>query len=291
LHIPKKVRIKMKNNVLRQISFLVFVGVFLVACCTNPPPIIEESSEDMIPNLFGKNIVLATGIDFQSGKSIVLNPVTGDKVKPCNSLGVVVNSGKYIQQTLRQQRLLGKAGANAPSDQEDCNAQIVDPNPELTNAIKSSENIINGTIRKRKGGKDIDVNARFVVTVTALYEGSDCIDVISAGSQYEHCTTLKDDCNFVLPLKRYGKKSESVRKNVRKACGQQPTPPGVIPSPPWRKIWRDSDCNNLRPVYRTSIPTIPGTTSSGPVTYSLTYKQHVWDTCHLVPPLTWGNRP
>lgn len=120
---------------------------------------------------------------------------------------------------------------------------------------------------------------------------SDCVTQISAGSQYESCTTLEKDCNFVLDLRRYGNKSEAVRKNVRKVCGQQPTPAGVVPSPPWKKIWKDKDCNNLRPVWRTAIPTIPATTSSGAVTYTPAYKQYIWDTCHLVPPLTWGNRP
>lgn len=283
----------MKNNVTKQISFSILAGIFLVACCTNSTqPTIEGSSEeDMIPSFFGKNIVLATGVDFQTGKTIALDPITGTEVKPCKSPRLIVNTGKYTQQTIRQLRSSKKVGANAPSNQEDCNTQIVNPDQGLTNAIMSSEKTIDGTVRKNMNGKDIDIPAKFIVTVTALYPGSDCVTQISAGSQYESCTTLEKDCNFVMDLRRYGKKSEAVRKNVRKVCGQQPTPAGVVPSPPWKKIWKDKDCNNLRPVWRTAIPTIPATTLSGAVTYTPAYKQYIWDTCHLVPPLTWGNRP
>jgi hypothetical protein len=148
-------------------------------------------------------------------------------------------------------------------------------------------------------GNKMKQSIRFVILIMLLFASSsavslaaDCIDVISAGSQYEHCTTLKDDCYFVLPLTRYGNKSETVRKNVRLACGGvQPTVPTQLTPPGWKRDWRVTDCNNLKPLYRTAVPTILATSTQSAVTYTLSYKRYVWDSCHLVPPLTWGSRP
>jgi hypothetical protein len=212
--------------------------------------------------------VLATGINFLTGKSIVIDPITGEEVTSCTSTS-------------------GASGANGG-----CKTQInIDTsfNPELANIVSSSGRIINGVIRKN--GKDIP--ARFVTTVTALYEGSECTTLIVGGNQYEHCITDEGGCTFVAPLTRYGNKSESVRKTVRKACGAI-SPTGIMPttiSPAWKKTWGINDCNRLRPVYRTANPTIPATPADGAVTYTLAYKRYVWDSCHRVPPLTWGARP
>ncbi len=207
----------MKAKLLSRIGFSVLVSVFLVACCTNPttPPITEETPKDMIPSFFGKNIVLATGIDFQTGQSIVLNPMTGEQQKPCKSGSVIINSDKYSRPDLRQQAAI-KAGANVANNEGDCNTQIVDPSPELANALGSSQRIIHGTIRKN--GKDIP--ARFVVSVSALYEGSYCHTYIVGGEEWEICSTLQSQCDMILPLSMYGKKTEPVRRNVRNTCMQ-----------------------------------------------------------------------
>jgi hypothetical protein len=258
----------MKNKRLKLTGILIVLGGLLVLCgaATLPKPV--ESSINLIANLFGKNVVLATGINFLTGKSIVLNPITGEEVTSCNSKSVT------------------------PSVNGGCTTQInVDTSldPELATVISSSEKIINGVIRKN--GKDIP--ARFITTVTAVYEGSECTTLIVGGNQYEHCITDEGGCAFVAPLSRYGNKSESVRKTVRKACGAIP-PTGVVPTkilPAWKKTWRINDCNRLRLVYRTAKPTIPATSADGAVTYTLAYKQYIWDSCKSVPPLTWGNRP
>ena len=257
----------MKTKILRQIGFSVLVGVFLVACCTNPTtlPITEETSKDMIPGFFGKNVVLATGIDFQTGQSTVLNPMTGEQQKPCNSRVVIVNSDKYPRPAPRQQGRV-KAEANVASNEGGCNTQIVDSSPELRNSLNSSEKIINGTIRKN--GKDIP--ARFVVSVAALYEGSNCVTYISGGKEYDICSTLQGDCNLILPLSVYGNKNETIRRSVRNTCMQFVNP------------WKKPDCKQLHPMYRTAP------------NYTLAYKRFVFDTCKNVPQtpaLSWGARP
>jgi hypothetical protein len=263
----KIVRIKMKNKALILIGILLSIGGLMVYCgaATLPPKPIPVAI-DFISNLFGKNIVLVTGVDFQTGKSVVLNPVTGEAVSSCDSPGTKVG----------------------------CTTRIINSDsqfsPELNNAINSSQKLIFGVINKN--GKNIP--ARFVVTVTALYEGSNCATYISAGHQWEFCTTLQTDCTWFSPLTRYGNKTETVRKNVRNACGGIPKSGIVatIPTPAWRKIWREKDCNTLKPVYRkTPPPTIAETPSTGAVTYTLAYKQYIWDSCKSVPPLTWSNRP
>jgi hypothetical protein len=257
----------MKTKILRRIGFSALVAMYLAACCTNPttPPITEEASKDMIPSFFGKNVVLATGIDFQTGKPVVLNPMTGEQQKPCNSGTVIVNSDKNPRQALRQHATV-KAGADVASNESDCNTQIVDPSSELLNALSSSDKIINGTIRKN--GKDVP--ARFVVSVAALYEGSNCVTYISGGKEYDICSTLQGDCNLILPLSVYGVKNETIRRNVRNTCMQFVNP------------WKRPDCRQLHPIYRTAS------------NYTLAYKRFVYDTCRTLPqnpPLNWGVRP
>ncbi|SJM95573.1 hypothetical protein [Crenothrix polyspora] len=263
----------MKNKTLILIGILLSIGGLLVYCgAATLPPKPVPAAIDFISNLFGKNIVLVTGVDFQTGKSVVLNPITGEAVTACDS-----------QST--------KAGCTTQLISSD--PQISNPNPELTSAINSSQKIIFGVINKN--GKNIP--ARFVVTVTALYEGSNCATYISAGSQWESCTTLEIDCNSLLPLVRYGNKTESIRKNVRNVCGGIPKT-GIVatlPAPSWRKQWREKDCKTLRSVYRKAPPpTIAETPSTGAVTYTLAYKQYIWDSCKdiaLPTPQTWGARP
>ena len=126
-------------------------------------------------------------------------------------------------------------------------------------------------------------------TATVLYAGSDCADIIASGGQYAGCTTLREDCTWLLllPLTRYPNHiNEAVRKNVRKACGEQPKYTGQpLPAPStipqWKKDWKVNDCARLRTVYR-KTPAIAATPIEQAVTYTLTYRQYIWDTCHLV---------
>lgn len=285
----------MKIDIIKKCMLPTLVSLLLAACCASQIPIIEDGSQDMIPEFFGKNVVLVTGIDFKTGKSIVLNPTTGEEVKPCPEHEIIIEAtDQDSNRVSKPKHAPYKTIKNSSNEQPDCNVQFVNPSQELLSAFESSQKIISGFVRKN--GTDLPIPAKFITTVTALYEGSDCIDLITADGQYGLCTTLKDDCTFLLPLKRYGNESEAVRKNVRKACGNQPKSPAIgqiipTPTPLWKKNWRDADCNNLRAIYRTATPTVTETTSEGPVTYTQLYRKYIWDTCHNVPPMTWGLRP
>jgi hypothetical protein len=245
-------RNKMKIKLLKLISIVFLAGGFLIysglATSYYNKPI--KSAIDFITGFFAKDVVMAIGIDFWTGKSIILNPIAETTITTCNpdSLGDLPTNQAQVTQ-------IG------------CNSQVINPTPELANALQSSQGIINGTIRKN--GQDIP--ARFVVAVTALYEGSLCQTYFSGGDQWELCTTLEDNCKQVLPLAVYGQKNETVRRNVRNSCMQ------------FVNTWKKPDCKQLHPVYRRD--------STG---YTRGYRQFVWDTCRAVPqtpPLAWGSRP
>ena len=238
----------MKIKILLLIVFLVsaigFINLSNSATAQNP----ITRTIDFVSNFFGKNVVLATGIDYRTGKPVVLNPISGEAVKSCYSLNTQSNN------TCKAQLLSdGALWVGVPQ--------------EIASALDMSNKVFEGTIQKN--GKNIP--ARFLVSVSALYQGSMCHTYISGGEQWETCSTLQDDCALVLPLSIYGKKNETGRRKVRDTCMQFVT------------AWKKPDCKQLHPVYRL--------TATG---YSLAYKRYVYDTCKSVPQtptLNWGGRP
>lgn len=264
----------MKRNVLRLITLttvmaalppICYAKTVLQAAVISPIPVDVlapkpvPTTTDVIATFFGNNVILGTGINFETKKPVVLNPLTGEEVAPCGSV----------------------------DGRGNCMTTIKTDNSELAAAIKNSGKIIEGTINK--DGKDIA--ASFIVSVTALYKGSNCITYISAGSQYENCTTLQKDCAFLLPLSQYGNETETKRKNVRKVCGainpnngnpESPAPSGVNL---WKLNWRKADCSNLKLRYAPISPTVPPAPANGSgepaVTYSSTYWKYIRASCTL----------
>jgi hypothetical protein len=253
----------MNTKIIKNIWISLTFCFLLASCCYDGQVLTEKDTEGFspIPEFFGKNIVMATGIDFQTGKSVVLNPTTGQVIKPCSNQQDILNPNDPTGQTITKQRNISQY-RGVPPDNEDCNTQIIEASPEVLNAIKSSQNISNGTVRKN--GKDIP--ARFVISVATLYKGSDCISYTSLGNRVVVCTTLLAQCNASLPLTRYGVRPELTRKLIRKTCRQF-------------AAWKNSDCTNLRPEYKKAW-----------LNYTKPYQREVYDSCRFQG-ASWDPRP
>lgn len=116
----------------------------------------------------------------------------------------------------------------------------------------------------------------FFTATTDISSASMCQVYYSSGDKYTFCSTTQGNCNLVAPTlnppsPRYAaSNNESYRRAVRNICTQYST-------------WAIRDCTYLKPRYRTIEPY--------KTMYSLPYKQYIWDSCHLLPPLNWGARP
>lgn len=115
-----------------------------------------------------KRIALAHGVNFETGKVVVLNTETGEETPAC-----IQNAGGHT------------TDKSSSGDSAKCTVELLvnDNNPELANALELSKKLIKGEIKKNGKTKP----ARFVISVTTLYEGSDCNVVYAGGDQYENC--------------------------------------------------------------------------------------------------------
>jgi hypothetical protein len=149
----------MKKKIINHVMLLL-CAFFLTGCFD------RKNAKPIIP-FIQQASVLAVGANFETGKAVVLNPVTGKEIQACDKPG----SGKTLSQK--------------------CKTELVPDNDEqLQNAIAASQRIIKGTIIK--DGKPVE--ARYVISVQALYKGSNCATYFSAGDQYENCVTREEEC-------------------------------------------------------------------------------------------------
>lgn len=249
------------STLLALLALPLMISVCHSATTDNQVPQISEKLRP-IPGMFERNVVLLTGINFETGKPVIVNAMNGQIVQPCTPPapannppssngggGGGVSTGGPIGRAL--------AGINKP-----CIASVGSAPVEVLNAIEASQQIMGGTMKKG----DKEVPARFAVSVTALYPGSDCVTYISGGNQYQVCSSLQADCQTLLPLSAYGYLPEVHRRNIRNTCRQFPA------------VWRNPDCTHLKPVYRS--PAMP---------YSLNYERYIYDSCKYQG--GWGTRP
>lgn len=244
------------------VSLMLVSNVCHSATTTDLTPQISEKYRP-IPGMFEQDVILLTGINFKTGKPVIVDAMTGQIVQPCVPTPPPTNNTPSIP-------IGGGGGGITPGNigrvlaavSKPCIASVSSASPEVLSAIDSSERIYDGAMRKN--GKD--VAARFAISVTALYKGSDCVSYISGGNEYEVCSTLQNDCKALLPLSVYGYLPESNRRGVRNTCRQFPS------------IWRNPDCTNLKPVYRN--PAMP---------YNLNYERYIYDSCKYQG--GWGTRP
>ncbi|MCF6252996.1 MAG: hypothetical protein L3J75_17280 [Methylococcaceae bacterium] len=114
------------------------------------------------PILIKNNVVLATGINHVNNNFFVLNPRTGQEVNSCGKLTPLKNKNLKI-----------------------CNITIIEPSDALRNVISISAPL-DGKIVKE--GEEGYTDIKFFVTVTAVYDGSDCTTTIANGDGTETCS-------------------------------------------------------------------------------------------------------
>jgi hypothetical protein len=141
-------------KMVKLLAFLLLICTVLISC--------DQPKSTILTSLKNQNVVIASGINFETGKAVVFSPFTEKEVKACDSSDASDQNGK-----------------------QGCGIEIVegDNSATILNAIASSREVIAGKIKKN--GKEIP--ARFFVTVIALHEGSMCGTVYHGGRQYYCC--------------------------------------------------------------------------------------------------------
>jgi hypothetical protein len=139
----------------------------------------EPGSNVPIPRLIEQKAALASGVIFDTAKLVVLDPDTGKEIQPC--IPTVVSNQVYQSTEEKNQSDVSDIKSGA----EKCTTELIiaDTNSALNAALELSKKPIQGEIKKN--GKVIP--ARFVVTLTTLYEGSHCNVINSGGNQYQNC--------------------------------------------------------------------------------------------------------
>jgi hypothetical protein len=163
------------NKELMKKSGLIIILICFILLLFNalyPKP---NSKQSIASRLIDQNSVLATGIIFDTGKSIAFDPLTEKEISPCNKTA----------NTIKQRKVKTKHGCKVNEFKIDAPAAVLD-------AIKNSRQIYKGFVTR--DGKKIPTT--FVSTVTALYEGSLCHTYWSGGVQLENCISVKQICNY-----------------------------------------------------------------------------------------------
>jgi len=147
---------------------LILSSLFLFSCSSHAP----------IQKLVDKKVAVASGVDFDTAKTVALDPETGEEISPCIQPGDAKPDGPSAEKS-------GSSSTKATEAVSKCTVELlVDNNPALRTALELSKKPIQGEIKKDGKLKP----ARFVVTVTSLYEGSHCNVVYSGGDQIENCS-------------------------------------------------------------------------------------------------------
>jgi hypothetical protein len=156
---------------------------FLLTSCSNEGLILPIP----IPKHIDNEVVLSKGINFNTKKQVVLDPYTGEEVKPC------------IKQ-------------KADNEKENC-IELVDPNPLVQNILENAQFPI--SVKVKRNGKIIDEHAVAVVTVDVLFQGSHCEASYNSGTQTVNCTSIAiNTCRTYLPYRHAHNNPPSVQQIV-----------------------------------------------------------------------------
>jgi hypothetical protein len=179
-------------KIIKKTLLLLLVIGGVISCSDN------DNDTGAIPQLIKQNVILTSGVDFDTAKVVALNPFTGKEIVPCSTTGNIFVSGSLSDTKQEQVQYSSKS-----DDKDGCSSiqtLIVDPDDALKSALKSAQSPpIQGTVRVN--GKDKP--ARFIVSVTALYLGSHCATIYPAGQQLTNCVNKERYC---AALAKYGKK-------------------------------------------------------------------------------------
>ncbi len=160
----------MNKNMIKKTGLFLFFSTFLISGC---------DSDEPIQRLVDQRAALASGVNFDTAKLVVLNPDTGQEVPSCIQIG----SSKQDYQSIN--RKIITEPSNMENAMQKCKTELNfnDANLALKSALELSRKPIEGEI-KRNGEV---IPARFIVTVTTLYHGSHCNVTSSGGNQSENC--------------------------------------------------------------------------------------------------------
>lgn len=163
----------MKKKIIFQIAITLFVSALLVSCVCD---------KKAITSLTKQRVILASGVNFDTDKFVVINSIDGKEVQPCANTIITQNNDSTAQGSPQSNQSDSGKQKDPP-----CDNQIVEPSAELLNAL-NFKNPMQGTILKN--GKKI--KARFFVSVEALYEGSICDTKYLSGAAYTKCVTQEE---------------------------------------------------------------------------------------------------
>jgi hypothetical protein len=161
------------------------LSVFLeLISCSDSDHKENSKTSDSLPQFIKENVLLASGYVFDTGKPIPIDTFTGAQINPCAAIDTS-ESSKYS---------INKAKGDSPyqpaKGNQTCNIEVVSADASLTEALKSSESPILGKVKVNGEEKD----AKFIVTVTALYKGSHCNTLFVGGQQWKNCVTKEAQC-------------------------------------------------------------------------------------------------
>lgn len=190
------------------IKILLFLNILILSACSEHTAIVKPPVPELF-ELVNNNVVLSSGIDYKTGKTIVTNPITGKTIEPCKRPYTSTYTGK-LEDNQKQ-----KTFQNQEDDQKQSECKIQFSGKDVPDSL--SEILNNGRQNYSgfllKDGKKIQTN--FSVTVSARYEGSWCLVLWSGGYQWEDCVTTKQICNWYVYYPAY------ITNNVWYTCSTQ----------------------------------------------------------------------
>jgi len=163
----------MKNN-----NLLYLIIVVLIVLClflwnrdqvASPTITTVTPAEKLLSNYIFNTSLLSSGMNFDTGKVVVLNNLTGEKVEACKE-------GKSVK------------GSNG------CGIKILNGDKDLMAALRASETIFDGKVLIGGEAK----NAKVSTQVTLSYNGSMCTTNVVGGVQFTNCVEKINYCNSMI---------------------------------------------------------------------------------------------